>query len=423
MSVAVVRPAWRLRGVAPTEAVLKAGIVFAVLALTLLDRFGLRMTAEWAMPAAIAAMYALAALMLLNDTARLDRRGAFAFAAVVSAAGMSFLVNAWFEPRPHQSVTSWMLVVLSYAPFVLTLAPTAADARLWRWTLRLFANAAALVAAAGIVQFFAQFLTDAPWLFDYTPLIPEALRTSGQWNTVHPLASWVQADGYWIKSNGFFMREASMFSVVLAYGIVCELIVGVRRGAIALLAAGLVLSYSGSGLIALAVALIFPLERRTLLRVLGVAACAAAVLYFLGDALNLSYTVDRLAEFGDERSSAYCRFIHPAVAVAQGLPTDAWSALLGHGPGSLTRAGATCVDLHEPTYGKLLFEYGLLGALAFGGLVLHALNRSQAPLRLRIALAVSWLFVGGNLVSSEVLAMIFLFCAMWPPGAAAAREN
>jgi hypothetical protein len=354
----------------------------------------------------------LAAVMLYTGAAQVSRGGAAGFVAVVSAAGASFLVNTWFEPRPHESVTAWMLVVLSYAPFALSLRQ--ADARLWRSTLRLFANAAALVAAAGIVQFFAQFVTDAPWLFDYTPLIPEVLRTSGHWNTVNPVTSWVQSDGYWIKSNGFFLREASMFSLVLAFGIVCELALGVRRWALALMAAGLVLSYSGSGLVCLAVALAFPLERRTILRILVFAVCAAALAMLLGDALNLSYTVNRIAEFGDERSSAYCRFIHPAVAVAQGLQTDAWSALLGHGPGSMTRAGATCVDLHQPTYGKLLFEYGLAGAFAFGAMVLHALNRPGVPLRLRVALGVSWLFLGGNLVSSEMLAALFLFCAMWP---------
>jgi len=236
---------------------------------------------------------------------------------------------------------------------------------------------------------------------------------------VHPVATWVQEDGYWIKSNGFFLREASMFSVVLAFGIVCELALGVRRWAMAVMAAALVLSYSGSGLVALAVAFALPLERRALARLIGVGACVAVLAVLFGDALNLSYTLNRIAEFGDEQSSAYCRFIQPAVSVAQGLEMDAWSALIGHGPGSLTRAGATCADLHEPTYGKLLFEYGLLGAFAFGALVLHALNRSGAPLRLRIALAVSWLFLGGNLVSSEILTMIFLFCAMWPAGVAA----
>jgi hypothetical protein len=314
-------------------------------------------------------------------------------------------------------------VVLSYAPFVLTLAPGAVDVRLWRSTARLFASFAVLIAAAGIAQFFAQFVLRAEWLFDYTPLIPEALRASGHWNTVNPVSNWVQADGYWIKSNGFFLREASMFSLLLALGIVCELALGARRWALAVLAAGLMLSYSGSGLLCLAVAMAFPLGRRTLLRILGLAAGAALLALVLGDALNLSYTVNRLAEFGSERSSAYCRFIHPAIAVASALDTDAWSALLGHGPGSMTRAGATCVVLHQPTYGKLLFEYGLLGALAFGALILQALNRSAAPLRIRVALGVSWLFIGGNLVNSEVLTMIFLLCAMWPPGSAAASAG
>ena len=413
MSTAVLRPAWQLPDLVRTDAVLKAGIVLAVASLTVLDRFGLRVTEEWSLPASTAAMYALAALLLLTGAARIDGGGAAAFAAVVGVAGASFLVNTWFEPRPQQSVTAWMLVVLSYAPFALRLER--ADPQLWRWTARLFANAAVLVAAAGIAQFFTQFFTDAPWLFDYTPLIPEALRTSGQWNTVNPVASWVQADGYWIKSNGFFLREASMFSVALAFGIVCELALGARRWAIALMGAGLVLSYSGSGLLCLAVALAFPLERRTVLRILLLVACAGVLAVLLGDALNLSYTVNRIAEFGDERSSAYCRFIHPAVAFAQGLQSDAWSLLMGHGPGSMSRAGATCVDLHQPTYGKLLFEYGLAGAVAFGALVLHALNRSLAPLRLRVALGVTWLFLGGNLVASEILAALFLFCAVWAP--------
>jgi hypothetical protein len=420
MRVAAVSAAWQLPGVAASEPLLKAGIVFAVLALTVFDRFGLKVTTEWSLPAAIAAMYALTALMLFTGSAELNRSGALAFVAVVTTAGLSFLINHWFEPRPHQSVTAWMLVVLSYAPFALALAPGAVDVRLWRWTARLFASFAVLVAAAGIVQFFAQFVLSAEWLFNYIPLIPEALRTSGEWNTVNPVSNWVQADGYWIKSNGFFLREASMFSLLMALAILCELALGARRWVLAALAAGLVLSYSGSGLLCLAVAMAFPLGGRALLRILGLAACAAVLVLLLGDALNLSYTVNRVAEFGSERSSAYCRFIHPAVAVASALDTDAWSALLGHGPGSMTRAGATCAGLHQPTYGKLLFEYGLLGALAFGALIVQALNRSAAPLRLRVALGVSWLFIGGNLVSSEVIMMIFLLCAMWPAGSVAA---
>ena len=415
MTATVLRPAWPAVGYAASRhGALKAAIVFAVLSLTVLDRFGLRMTAEWALPAAILGMYVLAAAALLNGAAELDRRGAYALAAVLGIAALSFLVNSWLEPRPYQSVTSWLLVLVSYAPFAIALAPAKADVRLWRWTVRLFVGFAVLVALAGIVQFFVQFAFNPRWLFDYTPLIPEAIRVSGQWNTVHPISNWVQADGYWIKANGFFLREASMFSLLLAFGIVCELALGARRWVLAVLGAGMVLSYSGSGLLCLAFALAFPLGRTTLLRYAALAVCGAVLLVVFGDALNLTYTVNRLAEFGSERSSAYCRFIHPAIAVAQGFHTDAWAALLGHGPGSMTRMGATCVDLHQPTYGKLLFEYGLAGALAFGALIVHALNRSGAPLRIRIALGVTWIFIGGHLVSSEIIALIFLLCAIWP---------
>ena len=423
MSVAI---AGRFRPVpagleASAHGLLKAGIVFAVLALTLLDRFGLRLTSDWALPASVLGMYVLAAAMLLTGRAELDRSGAFGLAAVVGATGLSFLVNTWLEPRPYQSVTAWMLIPLSYAPFALGLVPHPQAAPLWRWTLRFFVGCIVAVALAGIAQFFTQFAFNPPWLFNYLPLLPEAIRASGDWNTAHPVATWVQSDGYWIKSNGFFLREASMFSLLLGIGIVCELVLDARRWVLALLGAGMVLSYSGSGLLCLAFALAFPLNRGTVLRTLAVAACAAVLLVALGDVLNLSYTLNRLAEFGTEGSSAYCRFVHPAVAVAQGMYMDPWAALLGHGPGSMPRMGATCVLLHQPTYGKLLFEYGLLGALAFGALIVHALTRSGAPLRLRIALGASWIFIGGNLVSSEVIVMLYLLCAAWPPRAAAPK--
>ena len=407
-------PAPRASAAAGARVWLKSAIVLAVLGLTIFDRFGLRITHDWAVPAPILGMYLLAGTMLLTGAAELDRRGALAFIAVVTCAGASLLVNRWFEPRPFQSVTAWLLIPLSYAPFALAMARDAQAAALWRWTLRFFVGCVLLVAVAGIVQFFTQFAFNPPWLFDYTDLIPALIRGSGEWNTVHPVSNFVQADGYWIKANGFFLREASMFSLLLAFAIICELALDARRWVLGVLAAGMVLSYSGSGLLCLAIALAFPLGRSTVLRFLALAACGAALFFLLGDALNLTYTVNRIAEFGAEGSSAYCRFIHPAVAIAQGATTDPWAAMLGHGPGSMPRMGATCVGLHQPTYGKLFFEYGLLGGLAFAALILHALNRSGAPLRIRVALGATWILIGGHLVSSEIIAMIFLLCAAWP---------
>ena len=397
----------------------KAAIIVALLALTVFDRFGLRVLGDFSLSAAVLAMYGLAAAIVLSGAAQFNRPAALAFIAVVTVAGLSFLVNSWLEPRPHQSVTSWLLVVVSYAPFVIVLSRENAAAGLWRWTMRMFVAFALLVAFAGMAQFLTQFVMSPPWLFDYSPLIPELVRAGDGWRTVHPVANWVQADGYWMKSNGFFLREPSIFSFAMAFAIVCELALGARRWVLGVLAAGLLLSYSGSGILCLAVALAFPLGRSAVLRLAGLACAAALLVLLLGDALNLSYTLQRVAEFQSETSSAYCRFVHPWLSVLRHADADVLSAALGHGPGSMTRIGVTCADLHQPTYGKLLFEYGLLGALAFGTFLVLAINRAGAPLRVRVALGAAWLLLGGHLVNSELLPMIYLLCAMWPRGAAA----
>jgi hypothetical protein len=84
----------------------------------------------------------------------------------------------------------------------------------------------------------------------------------------------------------------------------------------------------------------------------------------------------------------------------------------------MARMGGTCSDGHQTTYGKLLFEYGLAGTVAFGLLIVGALNRAGAPLRIRVALGVTWLLLGGNLAASEVLVAIYLLSALWPKGIA-----
>jgi hypothetical protein len=305
-----------------------------------------------------------------------------------------------------------LLLFVFYAPFAVSLAPGAVAPGLWRWTVGLYIAFSLFMALAGIAQFFAQFLFAPEWLFDYTALIPAPLRASGGWNTV-TLA------GEWIKSNGFFLREPSIFSIALALALLGELSLARRAWVIATLGLALLLTYSGSGLLCLAVAMLFPLGRRSVLRVLACAAVAAAVFFVLGEALNLSYTVDRADELSSDRTSAYCRFAYPGAMVLQQLDSNVWATLLGHGPGTMVRMGGTCADLHQPTYAKVLFEYGLAGALAFGVLILGALNRSAAPVRIRAALGVTWLLLGGYLLSSELLLLIYLFSAMWPEGTAA----
>lgn len=422
MSASDIRPAWQTplqwpevagsrsvdrRRALQTMGVLKAAIVAALLALTVLDRFGLRLGDLYSAHPALLATYGLVMLMLLAGAAELNVRGAVLYAAVAGVAALSYLVNASFGASQYVSIGSWLLLMVLYAPFVVSLRQGAAPASLWPWMMKAYMGFALLVAAAGIAQFLAQFVFRAPWLFDYTPLIPASIRGFEVWKGVHPI-------GEWIKSNGFFLREPSFFSLQMGFALLVELSLARRRWVMGVLVLGLALSYSGSGLLVLAVGLLFPLGRYSLVRFAAAAALAASAVFLFSDALNLSYTAGRVAEFGSARSSAYCRFVEPAVVTFRDLDANGWTSLLGHGPGALPKMHGTC----QTTFAKVPFEYGLLGTLALGMLVLGALGRSSVPVRIRAGLGALWA-TQANLLGAEWVLLAYMLCAMWPEGSAA----
>lgn len=390
---------------ASTQRLLKAAVVFALLALTVLDRFGLRVTDTYSVNPAIFALYGLVAVMLLTRSARINGVCASAYLATAVVAGLSFLINLALDPQPYASLGSLLLLAVLYAPLIVSIRPSVGTTDLWQWTMNAYILFAVGLAVAGIVQFYAQFVFRAPWLFDYTSLIPDAIRGSGTYNTINEAGSL-------IKSNGFFLREASGFSWYTALALVCEWGMKRRKHVLGVLGLAIVVSYSGSGLLALGVALLFPLGLRTLLRVVGCVAVVAVLVLLLGDALNLTYTINRVGEFDSTHSSAYCRFILPGKVVAEQIDSAAWTTLVGHGPGTTQKLFGTC----ETTYAKLVIEYGLLGTLALVVLILAAIQRSVAPVRVRAVLVVQWLLLGGNLLAPESMLFIVLMSSMWPAG-------
>jgi hypothetical protein len=201
----------------------------------------------------------------------------------------------------------------------------------------------------------------------------------------------------------------------MAFALLCELSLGRRLWAMAVLCLGLLLSYSGSGLLILAIGLLFPLGRAGLLRFAGTAALAAVVFYFFGDALNLSYTAGRVEEIGTANSSAYCRFVDPIAVMLPEFEANGWISLLGLGPGTLHKMYGTC----ETTFGKVPFEYGLLGTVAFAALYLGALARPGLPMRIRAGLFAQWA-TQPFLLAPEALLLTYLLCAMWPRESATA---
>ncbi|NLG74870.1 MAG: hypothetical protein GX535_01400 [Xanthomonadaceae bacterium] len=382
----------------------RACTVIALLSTTVLARFGANVGGE-SLPISLAALYVLVAALALSQRARIEGTTMMLYGSVLVFAYVSWFMNTSYGAVNRASPSSLLFLIALYLPFVITMRASLGDASEWRWTVRAFGNIALLCALAGIAQFFAQFIIDTPWLFDFSHYLPEAVRNLGTYNTQIPV-------GNLYKSNGFFLREPSAFSFLMALAAIVELNTEKRWHRVALFVFALLLTYSGTGLLALILGLMFPLGLKTLGRLVAIAVGGMLLIALLGDALNLSFTVNRIQEFGSEHSSAYIRYVAPLHVIASSIDSTPWTALFGHGPGSIQRT-SQAFQAFDPTWAKLIFEYGLLGCAALVSLVVHALVRSGVPAQMRAVLFFCWLIMGGHLLSPDNVSTLYVLACMW----------
>jgi len=388
---------------APNAVALRMALSCLLLSTTVLQRFGINF-GSYSLNFALLGMYGCIAVAAASRALALSERRLVLYVSCVTVAFASLLLNANLAQPDRSSLASFLLLVVMYLPFIFVIRSDAApDAR---WVLRHFLDLALFCALAGILQFGAQFIVKADWLFDFSAHVPAFLRGPSGFNTVIPV-------GALFKSNGFFFREPSGFSFLMALALICEATLYRRVTRMLCFALALLLTYSGTGLLALLIAVLFPLGRKTLLRLAVLGCLGAATLLLLGDVLNLSFTLGRIQEFGAERSSAYIRFIAPLKVIRDTLDTDPWTPWLGQGPGSIFRQTVP-YEFHDPTWAKLMVEYGVVGWVLFVALFLVLLSRSRLPIQIRATLFFSWLIMGGHLLSPEVNFMTLALVGLLP---------
>ena len=366
-----------------------AAFLLLILSATVLQRFGLNL-GSYSLNAALLAVFALLVVAGLCGVLAVSVERLILYGLGLSVA----LVSAMLNERAT-SMSSLGLLAVMYLPFVFVLTPRAGLTP--ERAAGMFLDVAALCAVAGVVQFYAQYLIKARWLFDFTEQVPGFLQGPSGYNTV------ISVGGLY-KSNGFFFREPSGFSFVMALGLMLECLGPRRLWRLGFLGLGLLLSYSGTGLLALLIGLVIPMNRRTLLRLALVGAVAAGLYALLAGPLNLTYTLSRLDEFRSQDSSAYIRYIAPGRLLAEAAVSSPGTLWFGHGPGTIFRQDVG-YEFHDPTWAKLIFEYGVTGFVAFVALFLVALRTSShsspLPLRARAMLFGGWLLMGGHLLSPE----------------------
>jgi hypothetical protein len=383
------------------------GLVALILSFTVFQRFGLTI-GPISVNGSLLVMYALLAIAWTSGVLALSVGRLVFLLVLITAAGASTAVNMTFGESAEMSLPSLLMMIVTHLPLAAMFRPGPNLTIDLRWLQGVFANVAYACAIVGIVQFTAQFVIKAPWLFDVSVYIPPLLQSTGGYNVVIPVNDL-------FKSNGFFFKEPSLFSLLLAFGLLLEIATFKRWRRIGVMVVALLLTYSGTGLLILAFGLLFPLRVSTFVRLGAIVLVGTIAAAALWGVLNLGFTLNRLQEFSTPTASAYIRYVAPVRLIGDFITTEPWSFWLGFGPGSITRVGANpFYEFHHPTWAKALFEYGMVGLAALVSMALACLRDPRVPVQVRAATLFCWIGTGGFLLTPEIVYILLLFGGlMW----------
>lgn len=312
----------------------------------------------------------------------------FVFAGVLSATA---------SPSAHVSVLSLGLLLVVQFPLVFRLGPSRIP---YERLLTFLSTVGCICALLGALQFVSQFVFGSQVAFFMDKSVPDAVTMKG-FNSLIPL--------YWssqvFKSNGIFFLEPSFFCQFLAIAMVAELLVGARVLRLLAITAGIVSSYSGTGLTMLALFLPFHFLRHGHFRLFCFVAILSLALIFFGDAIAIDAFTRRLSEFSNVHSSGWARFLSMFSVLKKVVLANDLTFFVGRGPGTVQEQFQQfSFYAFDPTWGKLIYEYGLLGSLIYGAFFYFSF--CKGPRGLRFAVGYTYLILGGYLLNPSVLMQV-----------------
>jgi hypothetical protein len=284
------------------------------------------------------------------------------------------------------SIPSFLLLVAVHLPYVFTVPHSDDSDRI----IKFFLGIVTVFAVCGIAQYSLQFVVNARFLFPIENFVPDTFIVQ---HFNHQAVMEYGSNEY--RANGVFMLEPSFFSQILAVAIVAELCTLGRASRLAVFGLALVVSYSGTGIMVLAICLPLCIVARCRWRLLLLGLLALAVLIPLQVYLHADRLVSRVAEFSSIQSSGYSRFVGGFYLFDQFLWHDPWRALFGYGAGSFTNY---TLRVHyaaaEMALFKIVFEFGLVGAVAYFGFLFGCLYYSRAPRLVTLAVGITYFLNG-----------------------------
>ncbi|MGI4955012.1 MAG: hypothetical protein ACRYGM_24665 [Janthinobacterium lividum] len=278
-----------------------------------------------------------------------------------------------------------------------------------------------IIAAAGLLQFVAQFAGIS--VFAFSGIVPDSLLIEEQ----YALKNAVTGTDL-LRSNGFFLVEASVFSQFMAVGLMVEVLYFRRPRFLALFLGGLLVSVSGTGWMVLCVFVVqlsLVSGLRGMLAALGITVltgAAFAALLLLAPDVGAGF-LKRSTEFTMQGTSGYERFVTPFLALraVTDVAPHVWAT--GVGPGASEGLAVPFIYVINTPI-KVLLEYGIGGLVLYIALFLSA-RRTPRQAALVLPLMVLLLFAGGYQQFSPVLfpvALLITVANLEEPRASPARE-
>jgi len=333
------------------------------------------------------------------------------FTAATAACG----VAAWlYTLGGHQiSTASFFLLIVVYLPWLFRVPESRGRQAGAAWLSRLFIRTMLAAAAVAVLQMVTQLLDVWTYVDPIKANVAEPYLLAA-YNTSIP----IEYASPIVKSQAFVFLEPSFLSQFLGLAIILGILTRIPLWQLGLLGVAMFCTYSGTGIILLAVGVVLILLRsprsiRPSMIVLAAVALTALLLSpYAAPLLN------RTSEAGDNSSSLSLRFVIPYEQVAAGLEQEPQRYLRGAGPGASERvlesdregSGLAVVYTVAP---KLLFEYGMLAGSLFLLFFLVTLLR-RGPYRvIPGSLIVMLGFLSGSLLQPHVLLVAWLLSAVW----------
>jgi hypothetical protein len=376
-----------------------AGVVALLLAVTFGQRFCFPL-GTFQIPIAAPVAFLSLWLFFISGRVRINTVSLLLYALAVSCLILTlFFGKIWFSPF------SLFYLLLLYVVYVFSIDVPREN---YLRYVNVFQTLMIAMAVIAMAQFAEQLTTGTRMtMFDY---IPDQFWMRG-YNTRPTLGY----ESHFYKANAEFFLEPSFLSQYMAIAVINELLFFGRWRRMALYGAAIFCSFSGTGMVLLALfALVSVIKAKRYELLYPVPLLLILFLVFQDNPYVMAIT-GRITEINDEASSAYIRFGAPNEALADVVFGHFGTFLVGRGPGAVDQiSNQIGVIANYPVFHKLMIEYGLVGTLPFLSFIIYCAFAQPRSRILSAALLVMYLVLSGSLLQPHTIYLFYLMAIAMP---------